>query len=527
MEHIPLRGQVIANRYEITDQLEDRGYSALYKGKDRTTGATVLLRNTPSTSNEARARFEAVIAHPIEHPNLARRLHGQWYGGFGTQAGNGSWEVFEWIDGPTLESWLRTQDTLPEPREAVTHMIEVCRALETMHHSQLRLYHQHITPAAVKLWTDGDGQQRAIVYDYGTTYDDRPIQLSSAVLTTNQHPAPEQYRKGDTANERTDVLGIGETLYKLVTGHQPPLIGYRRQHNIVVARADILNSRVSRSLADVIQRAMAVRPEDRFASVTDLRIALTHTLRPQSNNTTDGGSDGFGFVALLAVAAIVAVIALFINGNDSPTVSQPTPLAIGGGGLPAAVPFTPAPTVPPTATPDIVATLAAVDARLVPIAGPLAGELPTTAADASVAQVTTSVADFAIEAVFVNPDAPTWDYGFMFRHSLTGHYRLSVASDGTWLLIYRQEDPNNPGFSVNLPNDPHTTPLALGAGETNHLRLLVVGPYGTVTINGHEVAKVGLWNKVEAGDTYIAAGLRGASNGTAVTYRDLFVRGPQ
>ena len=34
MEHTPLRGQIIANRYEITDQLEDRGYSTLYKGKE-------------------------------------------------------------------------------------------------------------------------------------------------------------------------------------------------------------------------------------------------------------------------------------------------------------------------------------------------------------------------------------------------------------------------------------------------------------------------------------------------------------
>lgn len=527
MEHTPLRGQIIANRYEITDQLEDRGYSTLYKGKDRTTGTTVLLRNTPSTSNEARARFEAVIAHPIEHPNLARRLHGQWYGGFGTQAGNGSWEVFEWIDGPTLETWLRTQDTLPEPREAVAYMIEVCRALETMHHSQLRLYHQHITPAAVKLWTDGEGQQRAIVYDYGTTYDDRPIQLSSAVLTPNQHPAPEQHRKGDTANERTDVLGIGETLYKLVTGHQPPLIGYRQQHNIAVARADILNSRVSRSLADVIQRAMAVRPEDRFASVTDLRIALTHTLRPQSNNTTDGGSDGFGFVALLAVAAIVAVIVLFINGNDSPTVPQATPAGVGGGGLPTAVPFTPAPTVPPTATPDIAATLTAADALLVPLAGPLTGELPVTDIRPADELIAGPLTDFIIEATFVNPDAPVWDYGFAFRHSDTTHFRLSVASDGTWNLMHRSETPGNPTGAGDTLAITGLAPLALGAGQTNHLRLLAVGPYGVITINGQPVAQVDLSIKTEPGNVFVAAGLRGARNEVAVTYRDLVVRASQ
>ena len=94
MEHTYLRGHVIAERYEIIEEFEDRGYCTLYKGKDWTTGTAVLLKNTRSISSEARVHFEYVISHPVEHPNLARRLYGQWFGGFGSREGNGSWEVF-------------------------------------------------------------------------------------------------------------------------------------------------------------------------------------------------------------------------------------------------------------------------------------------------------------------------------------------------------------------------------------------------------------------------------------------------
>jgi serine/threonine-protein kinase len=526
MEHTYLRGHVIAERYEIIEALEDRGYCTLYKGKDWTTGTAVLLKNTRSISSEARVHFEYVISHPVEHPNLARRLYGQWFGGFGSREGNGSWEVFEWIDGPTLETWLANQDTLPDPREAVARMIEVCHAVEYMHRSQPSLLHKHITPAAIKLWKDGEGRERAIVRDYGTTHVDQPLRMrSDAALNANRRAAPEQYGPGDIVNEQTDVYGIGATLYHMLTGRQPPRGNDRRQHGIVVERADVINPRVSRKLADVTQRAMAVRPEDRFASVADLRIALAGTIRSQSSGTSSGGSDGMElFVGLLALAAIAAVIVLFTNINDSPTVPQATPAGVGGGGQPTAVLFTP---VPPTATPDIAATLTAADTLLVPLAGPLTGELPVTDIRPAVELIAGPLTDFIIEATFVNPDAPVWDYGFAFRHSDTSHFRLSIASDGTWNLMHRSETPSNPtGAGDTLPIT-GLAPLALGAGQTNHLRLLAVGPYGVITINGQPVAQVDLSIKTEPGNVFVAAGLRGARNEVAVTYRDLVVRASQ
>ena len=230
------------------------------------------------------------------------------------------------------------------------------------------------------------------------------------------------------------------------------------------------------------------------------------------------------FVGLLALAAIAAVIVLFSNINDSPTVPQATPAGVGGGGQPTAVLFTP---VPPTATPDIAATLTAADALLLPIAGPLAGELPATAEGTSPVLVAGPLADFAIEATFLNPNTPEWAFGFAFRHSDTTHFRLSVASDGTWNLMHRSETPGNPTGAGDTLAITGLAPLALGAGQTNHLRLLAVGPYGVITINGQPVAQVDLSIKTEPGNVFVAAGLRGARNEVAVTYRDLVVRASQ
>ncbi len=528
MQDTPLRGKVIAERYRVLGLLEERGYSAIYQGEEVDSGALVLLKQSRHHHSEtARQRFTEELQRPIDNPHLARCLGWDSIGGNDPRAG--FWQVFEWKGGRTLATWLAEQNNRADPLEATRLMLQVCNAVKHLHQGQPPLIHQHIAPGNVVVEKDAEGRLCAFLREYGMSDQEQPrLMHNIALLSANVPGAPESHNVFGTIDERTDIYDIGATLYELATGQRPTNGQHRHLYRGQVDRADVVRPDVPQPLADVIERAMRLDAGERYASVAELNEALEEATKPP------GGTGEFWIALVVVLTLLAAGLWWVTNWDAAPAVVLATPDSVAtpsgldvGAVLPTAVLPAPLPTVPPTPPPDAAATLTAADPLLPPLAGPLVGELPTTVAGPGATLIADSLAEFAVEAVFVNPDVPAWDYGFAFRHSSTGHFRLSVASDSTWVLTFRSEDPAVPGYFAETNVAEGAATLALGAGETNHLRLLVTGPFGVVTINGQPMAPVSLWGKLEAGDVYAAAGLRGASNGAAVAYRDLRVRGGQ
>ena len=517
MEDTDLRTRQIAGQYSIIGRLEDRGCGALYLAQviGADDGSRFLLKQTRDDSEWAWGCFNDELACPIDHPHLAQCVGTDWISG--NDWARGSWQVFHWPSSRTLATWLAESNQAIEPVVAVQLMRQICSAVDYLHAAQPRILHKHIAPESIGLTQDAEGGLWAYLREYGMNDFVQPLQMLSAdALHVLKRGAPEQFEPIDITDERTDVYGIGATLYELVTG-QRPLPGLTG----AVARADVVNRHVPQPIANVIEQAMNRDARLRFNSVAELSAALEEAIRPPPPGETGG------FWVAVAVALLLMVVGIWwiTSRDNTPAVVQATPEGAGAGGAqPTAVVATP---LPPTATPDIAATLTTAETVLQPIAGPLSGELSVTTTGPSAVLVGGSLADMAVEAVFVNPDTPAWNYGFAFRHSPTGHFRLSIASDGTWLLTYRTEDPAVPGYFAETTVSQGATTLALGAGETNQLRLVAVGPYGVVTINGQPTAPVGLSIKVEPGNVFVAAGLRVTPNAAVVGYRDLFVRGPQ
>lgn len=413
-----------------------------------------------------------------------------------------------WFQNETLVAWQRGLGRPLEPREAASLAVQLCDAAIQRLEGPPHRRRMHIAPDTIRVRMNAEGRTAVALLDN----ESHTVYATSYVTSTGEHGsfAGNIRETQGTLNESTHVYNIGAILYQLATG-QPPLPGAERP------RADAVNPRVSRALANTIEQAMAYDPQVRFGSVVQLRAALQEVMpRPATTTTGSGEGDG-GWIVLMAFLAIT-VFAFFVwQGGQDGAATNST------GGVPPVLPTA----LPATPTPDGVATLTAADGQFQTIVEAQAGELPAMAAEPSMVRVAGPLADFAIVAVFVNPPTPSWDYGFAFRRSDTEHYRLSIASDGQWRLVFRTEGPAAGSSSDGWVSDGAATGLLTEPGAANNVGLLVVGQFGCLFINEQRVTPLDLGIKIAPGDVYVAAGLSSGANGAAVSYSELNVRGPK
>ena len=166
------------------------------------------------------------------------------------------------------------------------------------------------------------------------------------------------------------------------------------------------------------------------------------------------------------------------------------------------------------------AALAAASTATAPLAGPLSGDLAQSIGAAAIVPAGVDVEDFVASATFVNPSSAAdrpWDFGIAFREQENGdHYRLTVASDGTW------------EYQIGLQTDlaGGTVPsLSFEVGAANTLELVVSGGSAGFAVNGTFVAQLDAAELRGASDVWVGSGFHQANaRDAAVTgFRDFTV----
>jgi hypothetical protein len=155
-----------------------------------------------------------------------------------------------------------------------------------------------------------------------------------------------------------------------------------------------------------------------------------------------------------------------------------------------------------TTFPQLV-TAATADA---PLAGPMSDDLVQTVGSAAVMPIGVDVEDFVARVEFINPNDATdrpWDFGMAFREQENGdHYRLTVASDGTW------------EFQIGLQADlaGGTVPsLSFEEGGRNILEVVVAGNSAGFSVNDVFVSELNASELHGASDIWAGAGFHQAN----------------
>ncbi|NLL18795.1 MAG: Stk1 family PASTA domain-containing Ser/Thr kinase [Clostridia bacterium] len=267
-----LIGRVIGNRYELVEKLGGGGMAIVYKGKDRLLSRAVtikILREQMASDAEVVRRFqqEAQAVAKLSHPNIVSIYDvGQEQDLY--------YLVMEYIEGRTLKEIIQEKGRL-EPEEAIGYARQLCDALQHAHDSNI--IHRDIKPQNILITNQG----QAKVTDFGIAKAASNATMTysgSAFIGTVQYISPEQAR-GDMATIHTDIYSAGIVLYEMLTGQLPfegdTAIGIAIKHiQADYPKPSSIVPDLPIELEQVITKALAKKPQDRFHSAMEMKKAL-------------------------------------------------------------------------------------------------------------------------------------------------------------------------------------------------------------------------------------------------------------
>ncbi len=226
----------------------------------------------------------------------------------------------ELVTGKTLREVILEESPLTA-REAIAILEPILLALRAAHTAGI--IHRDVKPENVIVRRDGEvkvadfGLARAITNETSTSQ-------TGVLLGTVSYLSPEQVERG-VADQRSDLYAAGLLLFemltgrKAVTGDTPIQIAYKHVHGSIEAPLGP-RPRGAPRLDDLVARATALEPDDRFASAADFLRALAHVRRDLTPAEID--HRGRRADAGTPLSPVLAVTSALPTGAGHPTPSR-------------------------------------------------------------------------------------------------------------------------------------------------------------------------------------------------------------
>jgi serine/threonine protein kinase/Tol biopolymer transport system component len=260
------RGALLNNRYRIVEILGQGGMGSVYRAVDENLGMEVAVKDNLFTTEEYARQFrrEAVILASLRHPNLPRVTD------HFVIEGQGQYLVMDYIEGEDLRQRMDRVGLISD-EEVVYIGAAICDALTYLSSRNPSIVHRDIKPGNVKITPQG----QIFLVDFGLA---KEVQGSQATTTgaramTPGYSPPEQYGTART-DQRSDVFSLGATLYAALTGGIPEDALARAMEQVELTPIRKLNPHVSRRLANVIEKSLSVKPDNRFQDAEEFKQAL-------------------------------------------------------------------------------------------------------------------------------------------------------------------------------------------------------------------------------------------------------------
>jgi tRNA A-37 threonylcarbamoyl transferase component Bud32 len=186
--------------------------------------------------------------------------------------------VMPYLTGATLEEYMTKQGRMPWP-DAALICIDIANAAEFLHHRGI--VHRDLKPSNLKR-DKADGRFCIIDFDTALDPDAKSTKVGTGATAYTLDYAPPEQLNGDDLDCRVDIFALGTILYEMIVGSTgmkwtQRLAAYETPGSIPVPKVPVgtgLGS-TTEEIAEIIAKAMAIQPRDRFPDMETFREALT------------------------------------------------------------------------------------------------------------------------------------------------------------------------------------------------------------------------------------------------------------
>ena len=322
----PVAGATLAG-YRIERRLGRGGMSVVYLAEDLALERKVALKIlAPELSEDARFRerfrLESRLAASIDHPNVIPIYEAG-------EAGGQLYIAMRYVEGTDLRRLIDEGPAL-EPARAVELVAHVADGLEAAH--SRGLVHRDVKPSNVLIASPGE-HEHVYLADFGltkTAETEAEAREVAQLSGTTDYVAPELVTEGG-AGKAADVYALGCVLYETLTG-QVPFPRSSELETLVahidepVPKPSATRPELPRALDDVVGRAMAKDPDERYASAAELAAAARATLPAHGRSRRVAMLLATTAVALAGAALATAVM---MRGGEADPNAPTTNLAMG------------------------------------------------------------------------------------------------------------------------------------------------------------------------------------------------------
>lgn len=331
-----LVGESLFGQYTITEKLGEGGMGSVYLAKQDSIDQSIavkVLHEESAKSEELVQRFhrEARVVSMLTHPNIIRVFI------FGRTGGGLLYLAMEYVQGETLRGLL-DEKQLDEMR-VIKIMKQICSGLSEAH--DLGIIHRDLKPDNVLL-TEWRGEADfAKILDFGIAKLKQPqgpeeqknLTQAGIVYGTPEYLSPEQAQAFDL-DHRTDIYSLGCILYEFMTGKVP----FRASTPVKILTAHVFTEvkppselapgRVSPTMENIILKAMAKDPEDRFQDALEMFEALV--AREQEIVRQKGLGNRAGYVPGMELTGMYSAVDYAeeqadLSGSVAPTADTARP----------------------------------------------------------------------------------------------------------------------------------------------------------------------------------------------------------
>ena len=272
-----LIGKTLDGLYTVRELIGTGGMANVYKAvvgpggpvPEGTVVAVKVLRQELMHDPDLVRRFknESKAISLLNHPNIVKVYDV-------SVSENLQYIVMEYVDGMTLREYLNERGGKLTSRETVHFISQILKALDHAHRNGVG--HRDIKPQNIMLLDNG--QLRMM--DFGIARISRAEnQLTGGKAMGSVHYISPEQAKGDETDFTSDIYSVGVMMYEMLSGHLP----FDADDVVEVAIKQIsdkpqslqeLAPNVPHGLVEITERAMAKRPDNRYASAAEMLNAL-------------------------------------------------------------------------------------------------------------------------------------------------------------------------------------------------------------------------------------------------------------